>query len=124
MAAFTVFSVLNHSYSAPFGTLAGQVVLALVALLYAGGLAWLHRLGNLPTAGRFLDDSLIPDPARPADPARPGPPPAARPAPRPARPADPARPAGPIAPPRAPGRPGRAPARRRRRAREDVVSHE
>jgi Flp pilus assembly protein TadB len=57
VAGFTVFSVLNRSYSAPFGTVAGQVVLALVALLYAAGLAWLHRLGHLPAAGRFLDDS-------------------------------------------------------------------
>jgi Flp pilus assembly protein TadB len=70
VGGFTVFSVLNHSYSAPFGTVAGQVVLALVALLYAGGLAWLHRLGNLPTAGRFLDDSLARDPARSASPAQ------------------------------------------------------
>ncbi|HEX5291928.1 MAG TPA: type II secretion system F family protein [Streptosporangiaceae bacterium] len=68
VGGFTVFSVLNHSYSAPFGTVAGQVVLALVALLYAGGLAWLHRLGNLPTAGRFLDDALARDPSRPAAP--------------------------------------------------------
>jgi Flp pilus assembly protein TadB len=66
VGGFTVFSVLNHSYSAPFGTVTGQIVLALVALLYAGGLAWLHRLGNLPTAGRFLDDSLVPDPTRPS----------------------------------------------------------
>jgi Flp pilus assembly protein TadB len=58
IAGFTAFSVLNRSYSAPFGTVAGQVVLAVVALLYAGGLLWLHRLGNLPAAGRFLDDSL------------------------------------------------------------------
>jgi Flp pilus assembly protein TadB len=70
VGGFTVFSVLNHSYSAPFGTVAGQVVLALVALLYAGGLAWLHRLGNLPTAGRFLDDSAARDPSRPAAPAQ------------------------------------------------------
>jgi Flp pilus assembly protein TadB len=63
VGGFTIFSVLNHSYSAPFGTVAGQIVLALVALLYAAGLAWLHRLGNLPTAGRFLDDSLARDPA-------------------------------------------------------------
>jgi tight adherence protein B len=54
---FTLFSVVNRSYSAPFGTAAGQVVLAVVALLYAAGLVWLHRLGNLPAAGRFLDDS-------------------------------------------------------------------
>jgi Flp pilus assembly protein TadB len=66
VGAFTVFSVLNHSYSAPFGTVAGQVVLALVALLYAAGLAWLHRLGNLPAAGRFLDDTAARDPSRPA----------------------------------------------------------
>jgi len=58
VGGFTVFSVLNHSYAAPFGTVAGQVVLAIVALLYAGGLAWLHRLGSLQTAGRFLDDSV------------------------------------------------------------------
>jgi Flp pilus assembly protein TadB len=70
VGGFTVFSVLNHSYSAPFGTVAGQVVLGLVALLYAGGLAWLHRLGNLPTAGRFLDDSLARDPAGPGGPAQ------------------------------------------------------
>ena len=70
VAGFTVFSVLNHSYSAPFGTLAGQVVLALVAVLYASGLAWLHRLGNLPTAGRFLDDSLVSDAARSSEPSR------------------------------------------------------
>ena len=55
---FTTFSVLNHSYSAPFGTVAGQVVLAVVAVLYAAGLFWLNRLGSLPEAGRFLDDTV------------------------------------------------------------------
>jgi Flp pilus assembly protein TadB len=54
---FTIFSVLNHSYSAPFGTVAGQVVLAVVAVLYAAGLFWLNRLGSLPAAGRFLEDT-------------------------------------------------------------------
>lgn len=57
VAAFTVFSVLNHAYSAPFGTVAGQVVLAIIAALYALGLIWLNRLGSLPEPGRFLDDS-------------------------------------------------------------------
>jgi Flp pilus assembly protein TadB len=52
---FTVFAVLNRSYSAPYGTFAGQVVLACVAALYAGGLTWLHHLGNIPAPGRFLD---------------------------------------------------------------------
>jgi Flp pilus assembly protein TadB len=53
---FTVFAVLNRSYSAPYGTVAGQVVLALTACLYAGGLWWLHLLGSVPAPGRFLQD--------------------------------------------------------------------
>jgi Flp pilus assembly protein TadB len=52
---FTVFAVLNRSYSAPYGTTAGEAVLAVVLGLYAGGLAWLHRLGAVPVPGRFLD---------------------------------------------------------------------
>lgn len=56
VAAFTVFAVLNRGYSAPFGTVPGQVVLALVLLLYAAGLTWLHRLGSSPAPGRFLND--------------------------------------------------------------------
>jgi len=52
--AFTVFAVLNRSYSAPYGTLPGQVVMALVTALYAGGLLWLNHLGSIPVAGRFL----------------------------------------------------------------------
>ncbi len=55
IAGFTLFAILNRSYSAPYGTLAGQVVLAVVALLYAAGLGWLHRLGTIPGPGRFLD---------------------------------------------------------------------
>jgi Flp pilus assembly protein TadB len=57
VAGFTVFAVLNRSYSAPYGTVAGQIVLALVVLLYAGGLWWLHRLGSVPAPGRFLADN-------------------------------------------------------------------
>jgi Flp pilus assembly protein TadB len=51
---FTVFAVLNRSYSLPYGTVPGQVVMALVTALYAGGLRWLHYLGSLPVPGRFL----------------------------------------------------------------------
>jgi len=51
---FTVFAVLNRSYSLPYGTVPGQVVMALVTALYAGGLRWLHHLGSLPVPGRFL----------------------------------------------------------------------
>jgi Flp pilus assembly protein TadB len=70
IAGFSAFAVLNRSYSAPFGTFAGQVVLGLVALLYAGALAWLHRLGSLSSAGRFLDDSLVGQPDAVVTPAQ------------------------------------------------------
>ncbi len=65
--AFTVFAVLNRNYSAPFGTVPGQIVLAVVAGLYAAGLGWLHRLGSIPAPGRFLDP-----PAAPGAAGRPG----------------------------------------------------
>ena len=55
IAGFTAFAILNRSYSAPYGTLAGQAVLTVVALLYAAGLGWLYRLGTIPGPGRFLD---------------------------------------------------------------------
>ncbi len=54
VAGFTVFAVANRGYSAPYGTLPGEVVLALVTALYAGGLSWLYRLGAMPAPGRFL----------------------------------------------------------------------
>lgn len=69
VCAFTGFAVLNQSYSAPYSTVPGQVVLALVAGLYAVGLAWLHRLGNIPAPGRFLDP---PGPPRAAAPGAAG----------------------------------------------------
>jgi Flp pilus assembly protein TadB len=55
IAGFTLFAIVNRTYSAPYGSVAGQTVLALVALLYAAGLGWLHRLGTIPEPGRFLD---------------------------------------------------------------------
>jgi hypothetical protein len=58
-----VIAVVNRHYSAPYGTVAGQVVLAMVAGLYAFGLTWLHRLGNIPAPGRFLDPPAEPDQA-------------------------------------------------------------
>jgi len=51
---FAVFAMLNKTYSAPFGTAAGQVVMAVVVALYAAGLGWLHHLGAVPASGRFL----------------------------------------------------------------------
>jgi Flp pilus assembly protein TadB len=59
IAGFTVFAIFNRSYSAPYGTLVGEVVLGLVAILYAAGLAWLHRLGQIPAPGRFLDQAPV-----------------------------------------------------------------
>jgi Flp pilus assembly protein TadB len=57
VAGFTVFAILNRSYSAPFGTVAGEIVLAFVAGLYAAGLGWLHHLGTIPAPGRFLNQA-------------------------------------------------------------------
>jgi Flp pilus assembly protein TadB len=51
---FTVFAILNKSYSAPFGTVPGQIVMALVVALYTGGLGLLRYLGSVPVPGRFL----------------------------------------------------------------------
>lgn len=56
---FTAFAVLDRSYAAPYGTVTGQFVLALVGALYAGGLWWLHHLGAAPAPGRFLLDSPV-----------------------------------------------------------------
>jgi Flp pilus assembly protein TadB len=69
VVGFSIFAVVNRSYSAPFGTFTGQVVLAIVASLYAGGLFWLHRLGSIPSAGRFLDDTVTASSAGFASPA-------------------------------------------------------
>jgi Flp pilus assembly protein TadB len=52
---FAAFAVVNKTYSAPYGTVPGQVVMAVVVALYAGGLGWLHYLGSVPVAGRFLE---------------------------------------------------------------------
>ncbi|HEY3903051.1 MAG TPA: type II secretion system F family protein [Streptosporangiaceae bacterium] len=66
IAGFTGFAIVNRSYSAPYGTFTGQLVLGVVAVLYAAGLAWLYRLGKIPVPGRFLESSqLAPDDSEP-----------------------------------------------------------
>ena len=65
LLAFTVFAILNRAYAAPYGTAAGQAVLAMVTAMYAGGLLWLHRLGTVSAPGRFLAADL-PRRGRPA----------------------------------------------------------
>ncbi|HUB38048.1 MAG TPA: type II secretion system F family protein [Streptosporangiaceae bacterium] len=59
---FTVFAAANRSYSAPYGTVPGQLVMALVTSLYAGGLLWLHHLGSVRVPGRFLAGDASPAP--------------------------------------------------------------
>jgi Type II secretion system (T2SS), protein F len=54
VVGFTAFAALDRSYAAPYGTVSGQFVLALIGVLYAGGLSWLHYLGSAPVPGRFL----------------------------------------------------------------------
>lgn len=56
IGGFTAFAIIDRTYSAPFGTFIGEVVLAVVAVLYAAGLVWLHKLGQIPVPGRFLKD--------------------------------------------------------------------
>jgi Flp pilus assembly protein TadB len=71
VGAFTIFAVLNRAYSSPYGTLPGEVVLALVTALYAAGLGWLYRLGAMSTPGRFLAGPGA-KPDRPGQPGRSG----------------------------------------------------
>ena len=54
LAGYTGYLILDRSYSAPFGTPAGQAVLAVVAGCYAGGLYWLHKLSITGGPSRFL----------------------------------------------------------------------
>jgi Flp pilus assembly protein TadB len=72
VAAFTIFAVLNRAYSSPYGTLPGEVVLAIVTGLYAAGLGWLHRLGAMSTPGRFLAQEASRHGAGPVQRGRPG----------------------------------------------------
>jgi hypothetical protein len=57
IGGFTVFAIVNRSYSAPFSTFTGQLVLGVVAVMYASGLTWLYRLGKIPVPGRFLESA-------------------------------------------------------------------
>jgi len=54
LAGYTAYLIADRSYSAPFGTPAGQAVLAVVAGCYASGLYWLHRLSFTVGPARFL----------------------------------------------------------------------
>jgi hypothetical protein len=67
LLGYTAYLILRRSYSAPFSTPLGQVVLAAVAGCYAAGLYWLHRLSLTIGPRRFL----VRSPGASAPPARP-----------------------------------------------------
>ncbi|MEO3797821.1 type II secretion system F family protein [Nonomuraea sp. B10E15] len=54
LLGYTTFALLNTTYVAPFSTVGGQLVLAIVIGLYAGAFTWLHRLARAPKGHRFL----------------------------------------------------------------------
>ena len=55
MVGYTVYLLVNRSFSAPYGTVDGQVVLAVVGSMYGGAMFWLNRLAQIPAPGRFLN---------------------------------------------------------------------
>jgi Flp pilus assembly protein TadB len=69
LLAYTAYLMLRRSYSAPFGTPSGQLVLAAVAACYTGGLYWLHRLSATIGPSRFLHSDPAAAPAVPGRPA-------------------------------------------------------
>jgi len=60
----TALLVFDRAYVAPFGTPAGQVVLALIGALFAVALVWMHRLTSSAPRHRLL-------PSGPMSPLRP-----------------------------------------------------
>jgi len=63
-------SVFNRQYVAPFDSLLGQLVLVIIAALFALGLLWLRSLSAPSKTERFLvfDDPVVPSEATPAAP--------------------------------------------------------
>ncbi|MFC5830048.1 type II secretion system F family protein [Nonomuraea insulae] len=57
LLAYTGFALLNRTYVEPFGTFGGQIMLAVVVLIYAGAFGWLYRLSRPAKGHRFLNAS-------------------------------------------------------------------
>ena len=55
-------AVFDHSYVAAYDSLTGQVVLAVVAGLYALGIAWMRSLARFPVPERLLTSETPPAP--------------------------------------------------------------
>ena len=51
--------VLAHSYLAPFGTARGQILLAVVGVLYAAGLTLMVSLARPPAPVRLLGEHVV-----------------------------------------------------------------
>lgn len=49
-----MLSIFNKEYVAPYNTVAGQACLAVVALMFLGGLMWLRKLASPAKTDRFL----------------------------------------------------------------------
>lgn len=47
-------SVIGRDYLAPYGTVGGQLVLAVAGLFWVGGFVWMSRLGRVEPPRRFL----------------------------------------------------------------------
>jgi Flp pilus assembly protein TadB len=49
-----LLAVIDHGFLTPYDSVLGQVVLAAVAAIYAGGILWLRRLATFETPQRLL----------------------------------------------------------------------
>jgi Flp pilus assembly protein TadB len=52
-----VLALIDHAFLAPYGTVLGQLVLAVIAMIYAAGIIWLRRLAHFESPQRLLGDS-------------------------------------------------------------------
>ncbi|MGN6608489.1 MAG: type II secretion system F family protein [Jatrophihabitans sp.] len=67
LGVMALLSVFNRRYVEPYGTLAGELVLAIVAVLLGGGLLWLRRLASPRHTERFLvHDARLAEPVEAA----------------------------------------------------------
>jgi hypothetical protein len=56
-------AVFDHSFLAPYDGLTGQLVLAVVAAVYAGGVLWLRKLAHFAEPERLLSAAPAAAPA-------------------------------------------------------------
>jgi Flp pilus assembly protein TadB len=57
-----VMAVFNRNFVRPYGTPLGELVLALVLLLFGLGFWWLRRLADVEPPARFLTRHAVPEP--------------------------------------------------------------